>query len=240
LTLNLEEAKQIVEATKTSKGKFMIGQVCRYAPGFLQAKRLIEDGFIGDLFFVESEYAHNYTSAGGVNNWRIDARREPVIGGGCHAIDLLRWIAGEALEVSAYSNHKCFKDWPVDDCTVAIYKFPNQVIGKILVSIGCVRPYTMRSVFYGTKGTVLCDNTNGEIQLSTNLIRPTMPGFMKIPVNIASHNVSAEINDFMDCIIQGKTVEASVFEGARTVAAAWAAVQSAHNGGVLTKVEHIC
>ena len=49
LTLSLEEAKAIIEESKRSKGKFMIGQVCRYAPGFVQAKRLIDQGLIGDL-----------------------------------------------------------------------------------------------------------------------------------------------------------------------------------------------
>ena len=58
------------------------------------------------------------------------------LGGGCHAVDLLRWIAGEMTEVSAYSNHKCLTDWPSNDCTIAIFKFPNDVVGKVFVSTG--------------------------------------------------------------------------------------------------------
>ena len=124
--------------------------------------RLIDAGRIGELFFVESEYAHDYsTAARGWNDWRVDSNRprEPYLGGGCHAVDLLRWIAGNPSEIMAYSNHKCLTDWPVDDCTISMMKFPNNVIGKVFVSIGCKRDYTMRSVFYGTRGTIIADNT---------------------------------------------------------------------------------
>ncbi|MCQ2396278.1 MAG: Gfo/Idh/MocA family oxidoreductase, partial [Lentisphaeria bacterium] len=222
LTLSLEEAKAIIEESKRSKGKFMIGQVCRYAPGFVQAKQLIDQGLIGDLYFVESEYAHNYNHAKGIDNWRIDARRDPFIGGGCHAVDLLRWIAGEMTEVSAYSNHKCLTDWPVNDCTVAIYKFASGAIGKVFVSIGCNRPYTMRSCFYGTKGTIICDNTSPELSLCSNVLMPSGSSVVKIPVDIASHNISAEINEFVDCIKNDKPVVTDIYEGTRTIAAAMA------------------
>ena len=83
---------------------------------------------------INYDFGREGNSAKGVNNWRVDARREPFIGGGCHAVDLLRWVAGEATEVSAFANHKCLADWPVNDCTIAIYKFANNVIGKVLVT----------------------------------------------------------------------------------------------------------
>ena len=239
LTLDLAEAKQIIAEVEKSKVKFMIGQVCRYAPGFSLAKRLIEQGAIGELYFVESEYAHNYNSAKGVNNWRIDARREPFIGGGCHAVDLLRWVAGEAYEVSAFANHKCLADWPVNDCTIAIYKFANNVIGKVLVSIGCVRPYTMRSCFYGTEGTIICDNTSPDIKICSRKFMAGKLDFATMPVNIANHNVSAEIADFMKCIINDTPVETNIYEGARTVAAALAAAESAKLGGQPVKIEQL-
>ena len=35
----------------------MVGQICRYTPGFVEAKKLIDRGEIGELFFVETEYA---------------------------------------------------------------------------------------------------------------------------------------------------------------------------------------
>ena len=86
----------------------MTGQICRFTPGFMLAKQLIEEGRIGEIACIESEYAHNYRlGAAGFQNWRRDAKvaRENIVGGGCHAMDLLRWIMGEPTSVYAVSNH---------------------------------------------------------------------------------------------------------------------------------------
>jgi predicted dehydrogenase len=230
LTLTMKEAKEIIAAVERTGRRFMIGQVCRYAPGFLLAKRMVERGDIGKLYFVESEYAHNYRGARGVGDWRVDPRREPVIGGGCHAVDLLRWIAGDVAEVHAYANHLCLTEWPVNDCSVGLFKFESGVIGKVMVSVGCVRPYTMRSVFYGTEGTIVCDNTSAEIQLCSQKNLTGGPAFASFPVNLASHNVGAEINEFVDGIVNHKPVVTNVYEGAKTVATCIAVAESARTG----------
>lgn len=229
MTSTIEEAKDIVKAVKETGKKFMVGQVCRYAPGFVLAKKMVEDGLIGELFFIESEYAHDYSFAPGVGNWRKDPRREPFLGGGCHAVDLIRWIAGDPIEVFAYSNHKCLTDWPVNDCTIAIYKFQKDVIGKVFVSIGCVRPYTMRTVIYGREGTIICDNTSPKIYLCSKKFYKEKANynFAEFPVNISSHNVSAEIDEFVDCIINDKDVPTNEIEGAKTVIACLTSVESA-------------
>ena len=137
----------------------------RYNPNFNRAKKMVEAGDIGELVYVESEYAHDYKHSRGYNDWRVSPEREGVIGGGCHAIDFLRWVAGNPTEVTAYSTHKYLMDWPVNDTTIAIYKFPNHVIGKVFCSIGVKRNYTMRTCLYGTKGTIIFESQGKEIRL---------------------------------------------------------------------------
>ncbi len=230
MALSLEECKKMVEASGKTKLKFMVGQVCRYAPGFVKAHELIQSGAIGELFFVESEYAHDYSEIPGHGNWRLDPKRHGFLGGGCHAVDLLRWIAGDPYEVFAYANRKMLQTWPTDDCTVAVLKFPNDVIGKVFVSTGCKRNYTMRSVFYGSKGTIICDNTSPELTLFST---DNEEGFTKptaIPIEVNSHNMTAEIKEFSDCILNDLPVKTTALEGAKTVAAALACVESAKTG----------
>jgi len=234
LALNLKDCQAIVQASRKTGTRFMIGQVCRFAPGFSLTKKIIASGQIGELYFVESEYAHDYRVATGANNWRKDPRRprEPYIGGGCHAVDLLRWIAGDPLEVFAYANHKCLTDWPVNDALVAIYQFPGQVMGKVFCSIGCIRPYTMRSVFYGTRGTIISDNTSPFIQLCCLEYSEKLGeyDFVTIPVKTASHNVAREVEYLVDCILNDKDVSMDAVEGSKTVAACLGAVISARQG----------
>ena len=233
MALSVEECEEMMRVEKEAGRRLMIGQVCRCTPAFVQAKEMIDKGVIGELFFVESEYAHDYSRIGGHNNWRITPERHGFIGGGCHAVDLLRWIAGNPTEVCAYSNHKCLTSWPVDDATVAIYKFPNNVIGKVFASIGCKRGYTMRSAFYGTKGTIICDNTSPTMQLFENKDPESADDFttpQEIEVNINSHNVSQEIKVFIEALMCKGAMPVSSLEGASTIAVACATVESAAIG----------
>lgn len=231
--------KDCVEMVKTADemGKLlMVGQVCRCAPGFVKAKELVDAGTIGELYYVESEYAHDYTNIKGIDNWRVDPDREPIIGGACHAIDLLRWIAGDPTDTTAYSNHKVLTDWPVDDTTIAIFKFPNQVIGKVFTSIGCKRNYTMRTVLYGNKGTIIVNNTDPELELFLLQENGSSAG-QKIPLEINNHNVQAEHEILRDAILNGTPLVTTGREGARTVAVCRAVVESAETG-VPVKIEY--
>ncbi len=232
LALTRDDCQKIIDAAKRTKRKLMVGQVCRFAPGFVLAHDLIKKGTIGELFFVESEYAHDYSRSSGAGGWR-KRKRDPVIGGGCHAIDLLRWICGEVKEVCAYGNHKMLKDWDIPyDTVIASLKFlNNDIIGRVMVSISVKRPYTMRSVFYGREGTIIADNTSPHIQLYTTKSSMKLE-FAKIPVNIASHNVSAEIEYFAKVLLDGQHLELDTIEGTNTVVTALAIAKSAKNSGM--------
>ena len=139
----------------------------------------------------------------------------------------------------AVSNHKCLADWPVNDATIAILTFPNNIIGKVMCSIGCTRPYTMRSVFYGTAGTIICDNTSPDLKICSRKLMGDKLDWTTIPVNIANHNVTGEIADFVECIMQNRPVKTNVYEGAKTVATAMAAVESAKRGGQPVQVSDL-
>lgn len=240
MALTDEDCQAMIEAEKKSPAKLMIGQICRYTPGFIAAKELIDKGGIGELFFVESEYAHDYSHIVGSTteyHWRRDPLRHPFLGGGCHAVDLLRWIAGNPLEVSAYANKKVLTDMPTDDCTIAIYKFPKDVIGKVFVSIGCKRGYTMRSVFYGTKGTIIADNTTPHLTVfstQTSIggmdVKEDFRAPVQLAVSLNNHNTAGEINDFTKSILEETPVTTSGQEGAATVRACLGAVTSSQTG----------
>lgn len=238
LALNSEDCRAIIEAAEKSTGKLMVGQVCRMTPGFVAAKELVDKGVIGELVFVESEYAHDYSEM--KQFWRKDpaSPRHIVTGGGCHAIDLLRWIAGDPVEAYGYANRKILKDWPTDDTAIAVLKFPNDVIGKVFVSSACKRNYTMRTVLYGTKGTIITDNTSPTISLFVEEFegkRKFMDYSMKtieikLPVNVNNHNVVAEIEDFIQVISGEKEQSITAREGAATVAVCEAIIASTASG----------
>lgn len=233
LALELSECKKMVAEAKKYDKKMMVGQICRYTPSFVKAKKLVDSGEIGKLFFVESEYAHDYV---GIDTpWRLDKKRHGVIGGACHAIDLLRWIAGDVTEVSAFSNHFMLPDWPTDDCTVAIMKYESGCIGKVFCSTGCKRKYTMRTVLYGTEGTIIVDNKSDTMTLFKNVIEDGENIYgerckdleIKIPTEVNNHNVELEIDEFANTVLNDLPLEIDAREGAKTVAIAEAIVNAA-------------
>ena len=112
-------------------------------------------------------------------------------------------------------------------------KYPNGVIGKVLTSIGCKRPYTMRTQLFGSKGTILGDNKSPFITLFTPCIDEKGKHSFKekqIPIDINHHNMAAEIADMCDVILGKKDLEIDVIEGSNTVAVCLAAVESAATG----------
>ena len=217
--------------------KFMIGQICRFTPAFIKAKEYIDSGAVGELYFVESEYAHDYQHMfdHDPKNWRSDPIRNGVVGGGCHAVDLLRWLVGaDPFEVYGMGTHKLLSAVSYDDANVALLKFPGNVMGKVFVSTGCKRNYTMRTCIYGTKGTLIFDNTS-----------PTMQVFLtdaegnggheaeEVEVQVNNHNADAEFKAFANCLVNDTEIETPIIEGAKTVEACLAIVESSKTGKIV-------
>lgn len=231
MALTNEECREIRKVEKETNTPLMVGQVVRYNPNFRQAKELVDQGAIGDLVFVESEYAHNYATQPGYDSWRVSPEREGMIGGGCHAVDFLRWVAGNPTEVHAFATHKYLTDWPVNDTTIAIYKFPNNVIGKVFCSIGVKRDYTMRTCLYGTKGTIIFESRGTEMKLYQ--CNEEGKGYGKaqlLPCQPKGHNMDAELSDFVDALLADQPAPIASIEGASTVAVCRATVESAATG----------
>ena len=228
LALTREDVTEIIRTADASDGKFMVGQICRFTPAFEQAKAIIDAGTLGEVYFAESEYAHDYMAL--VDTWRSDPLRHGVIGGGCHAVDLLRWLVGDPQEVFAYGAHKLLPTVSYDDATVAVLKFRENVIGKVFVSTGCKRDYTMRTVIYGTKGTLICDNTSPSMTLFGTDENGKVTDPQTIPVEVNNHNAGREFAVFADAILHNKPIEMDAREGAKTVEACLAIIESSKTG----------
>ena len=244
LALTKEDCQLILDADRETAPKLMVGQVCRKTPSFVKAKQIVDEGVIGDLVYIESEYSHNYTNM--PIHWRnsYEIPRHPFTGGACHSVDLLRWFAGNPTEVFAYGNHKLLpaEYGPCDDTMCSLMKFPNGVVGRVFVSIGCQSPGTgIRTLLYGTKGTIIMSAGDRHITLyladfgfeKSDKILGTSQLYkngIQIPVAIGSHNTAAELAEFVDIIKNDKEVAVSAREGADTVAVCVAAIRSTETG----------
>ncbi|MBI2328761.1 MAG: Gfo/Idh/MocA family oxidoreductase [Chloroflexi bacterium] len=130
--------------------------ILRLSPRFLQLKRMITDGKLGQLFYVEGDY--NYGRLHKITEgWRgkIDFY-SVVYGGAVHLVDLLLWLTGDRIvEVAAYGNAIASrgKGFRYNDMVVSILKFESGLIGKVAANFGCVYPHFHALSIYGTRAT---------------------------------------------------------------------------------------
>ena len=227
MTTTLQDCKDMVRAVDETGLTFMASQFMRFQPIYQEIKKLYDDGELGRAFFVEGSYIHDMSGIYARNTWRSDPEnpQNVLIGGGCHPLDLLRWAVGSEIEeVHAYSNGYATRDFVLDDCYIFSCKFENGCLGKVMVTTGC-RGHGMGEGFlsiYGTDATVWRNcfyRAKGE------------------PTAITSENLDpmqAAVDHFVDCVITGRKPSIDVRDGAKTVSALVAGVESAESGAAVT------
>ena len=62
LTLTLEESDQIIEAADKAGTHTMVGQVLRFYPVHELGRQLVDDGEIGDIVYIETDYTGPYNA----------------------------------------------------------------------------------------------------------------------------------------------------------------------------------
>lgn len=151
------EARHIRElSTKHPDLKISSNLVLRKSPRLIWLKRAIDQGDLGDLFFLEGDYNFGRLSKI-TQGWRgkLDFY-SPIYGGGVHMIDLLLWFTSDLVEeVYAAGNNIVTKDTPIKfyDMVVSLLKFRGGALAKMAVNFGCVYPHFHKLSVYGTKAT---------------------------------------------------------------------------------------
>lgn len=230
LAVTAADCGKVVKAARDARRQVMVGHGARFSAIFETIHKLVHDGTLGDPCFVEGDYVHDlgpFLDVPG-HDWWMDTEREgqlPIIGGACHPLDLMRWIAGEITEVTAYGANRNIPQAPWYDTVVAGLKFESGAIGKCLVSCGAKIPYAMNFSYYGTRGSIVND------RLYLDGI-PNVEGYMTLPVQIRpeDHTCAQELDHFLDCLETGATPLIDAADGARSVAVCCAIARSIESG----------
>jgi len=132
---NVAEAESMVRAAAENGTILKTGFNHRYHPAIREAKRLYDEGRIGDCLTVRARYGHG-SRPGMEKEWR--SSKELCGGGelldqGVHVIDLIRWFAGEIREVYGKAG-TLFWDINVEDNALAILKTERGVRASFHVS----------------------------------------------------------------------------------------------------------
>jgi predicted dehydrogenase len=125
-----DECRQLVELSRSSPGKFMVGHICRFDPRVTLAKRAIDDGRIGRI--VSMHARRNLPQAPG--SLRLD-KTSPLMGDGIHDADLMMWILGHA-PTRVYGRYVRFNRYRYPDVGWAMLEFDDRAIGVVETNWG--------------------------------------------------------------------------------------------------------
>jgi predicted dehydrogenase len=105
LALSAEEARLMAEQSRRSQGTHMVGFNYRRCPAVLEAKKLIDEGAIGEILNFRALYLQDWAMPEGTPwSWRFGAREagSGALGDiGSHALDYALFLVGDVESVSA-------------------------------------------------------------------------------------------------------------------------------------------
>lgn len=235
-----EGTAQIVESVKKAGVKSIVSCVLRWNPQFKTVRSLLDDGKLGDLIYAEADYWHPIIKA--YPGYPYYMKR--ISGGssftvaGVHAADILRYLAGEIVEVAAFSAGPIMnKDYEYPPVTVASLRFANGAIGKLSSIIEGETPYIFNTRLFGT--TMSIDNN----RIHSSKWYPGTLGYYEFPTikpesgDVSHHPFVPEIAHFLECIENNVESHASIYDIRKTMALCFAIDESAAKGGQPVKVK---
>jgi predicted dehydrogenase len=156
--------------------------------------------------------------------------------GGCHAVDAIRWLAGdEIVEVSAFANNvKGRFEYPAN--VVAALRFAKGAVGKTSALFDAEMPYSLNIDLAGTEGTIRND------RLWSNKLFPgqngwtTMRAILPDSGDVEHHNFDAEMNHLVDCIREDRESYVNIADAYKTHEVCIAIDRSIAQGGQPVKL----
>jgi predicted dehydrogenase len=146
----------------------LVGCNMRFHPGLKKVKRLIDEGRIGNVISVRSEFGQYLPDWHPWEDYRQGYSAQSTMGGGVildaiHEIDYMRWMFGDVRAVSCFTGYKSHLEIDTEDTAAMLLTFSDGVIGEIHLDY-VQRDYSRSCKVIGEKGTILWDYTVGEVR----------------------------------------------------------------------------
>jgi predicted dehydrogenase len=165
-----KDAREMYEAAKKTKGRTLVGFNYRRVPAVALAKQKISKGHVGRIHRIRSQFMEDWGGPQFPLTWRFEAEKAGAgaLGDlGSHAIDLVRYLAGEPREVCGVASNFIryraalgdSKDRKVrshvDDVASAVMKLEGGAIAEVGASwIAPGRKVQLEFEVNGSEGTL--------------------------------------------------------------------------------------
>jgi predicted dehydrogenase len=163
LCLNLQEADRMIEACRQAKVHLMYAEELCFAPKYVRAKLLVDEGALGKVYLVKQSEKHFGPHA----EWFWDVERSGggvMLDMGCHAFEFFRWVLGKPKAKSVYCHMStCLHADKTkgDDNSIAIVEFEGGGVGLAEESWARRGGMDDRAEIYGSDGVTYADLLHG-------------------------------------------------------------------------------
>jgi predicted dehydrogenase len=230
------EVREMVAAIDRNPGPVAAsGHILRYYPINRKIKQMAEAGEFGEIFYMEGDYIHNLKSQGDPSrfnealgkNWYLEEEK-PMVGGGCHPFDVLRWVVDSpVVAVASMGNRIAFPAMHNDDCIVSLFRFESGCVAKVTALYGPEAPYAHCNniAVYGTEKSVWRD------QVCEDHAEGWKPLVVEAYEEKYSHGFEREMADFVGAIRTGSSVLAPARDSAQSEIATLVATEALKEKG---------
>ena len=227
-----EECDALYEAARKSDRKTVVSFLTRWSPVVRNLRKLLDQGAFGDIYYACADYWHGIKPEFASYNWirRREFAGGAMITGGCHAVDIARYLNGDVAEVHAYSLKKR-DDFDYDTTYVAAVRFVNGSIGKVSASLdGLNFPYQFNIDLLGTKGAARENRIYTKELLDNQHDWVTLPCATPNSGAVSHHPFKDEIDNFVDAIRENGKSLCTLEDACRTMDVVFAVTESARIG----------
>ena len=210
LAMTVEECEKILAARDKNGVKLMVDFHNRWNIPFLQVRRMIEAGELGDLMMINVKLNDTIFVPTKMLEWAD--RSSPVHFLGSHLVDLIRWLSGaEVKKVYAVSRSVVLKSMGIQtpDFYQSILEFSNGTTAYVencwIVAENAPNIFDFKAEFIGSKGSIYVNASHHrmiEKYTGEGSGFPDVTGVVDIngkPTGFCT----ASIEHFIDCLAHG-------------------------------------
>jgi predicted dehydrogenase len=204
LANTVRDAERMLAAVRKARVTHMICHNYRRVPAVALAKRLIDDGQLGEIRHFRGVYLQEWlVDPNAPRVWRLERKRSGsgALGDlGSHVVDLARFLVGEIADVSGAmatfvkrrplpENRRRMAAVTVDDAAVAAIRFANGAIGSIEATrMAPGRLNHNRFEINGSTGSLAFDLERlNELEVHVESPRTQARGFRKVIATDPGH-----------------------------------------------------
>ena len=244
LDVTLAAADRVIAAEHATGRTVGVVSQRRFQPAFVFLRELVESGRIGRVTSGQSESpfwrTQDYYDGG---DWRGTVDLDgggALMNQGIHGLDLLLWLLGEPVEVSARWATLAHERIEVEDTLSATIVFDSGAIGIMTATTAAFPGRSVRVTLCGTDGTAIVDDERlTDLLLRDGSAGDGADGQLVDPPGIldTTQSLAAQYADFAEAVALGRPPLVGTAQARLALATVIAIYGSARSGGMPTTVD---